>query len=155
MPPQYLARIEASRPALIARARDEYGLEINPGPFGINSRPALIGEKYAEQHGLGKAFHDAVIEAYWSQGQNLEDKSLLADMAEAVGLERDAFLAGLETPEYEETMLQDVAQAHAYGLTAVPALVFDDKYLVVGAQPYAVLKRVIQQCEQERANADT
>ena len=28
------------------RAREQYGLGINSGPFGLNSRPALIADKY-------------------------------------------------------------------------------------------------------------
>ena len=59
MPPEYRRRIEASRPMFNKRAREQYGLEINSGPFGINSRPALVAEKYAESQGKGETFHKA------------------------------------------------------------------------------------------------
>jgi hypothetical protein len=38
------------------RAREQYGLDINAGPFGIDSRSALIAEKYAESQEKGEAF---------------------------------------------------------------------------------------------------
>jgi predicted DsbA family dithiol-disulfide isomerase len=48
-----------------AIARQHYGIEMKQGPFGIDSRPALIGDKYAEAQGKGDAYHDAVFRAYW------------------------------------------------------------------------------------------
>lgn len=149
LPAAYRARIEQARPQFIARAREEYGLDVKPGPFGINSRPALIGEKYAESQGRGRAFHDAVIQAYWQDAQDISDVQLLADLAVAAGLDRERFLAALQTEAVEAEMLADVALAHEYGLTGVPALVFNDKYLVVGAQPYPILEQVVKQCAQE------
>ena len=42
-------------------------------------------------------------------------------------------------------MLADVQQAFDYGLSGVPALVFNNKYLVSGAQPYELLAQVADQ----------
>ena len=83
-------------------------------------------------------------------GQDISDLDTLADLAASVGLDRAAFLAALDDAEYKRAMLADVRQAHAYGLTGVPALVFDDKYLVVGAQPLPILRQVVERCEQEQ-----
>jgi len=151
MPPEYRARIEAGRPRLEAMAREQYGLEINSGPFGIDSRAALVGEKYAEAHGLGTPYHDAVAEAYWQRAKSIDDRELLADLAASVGLDRAGFLAGLDDPAYDREVEEDVAFAHRNGMTGVPALVFGEKYLVMGAQPYTMLKQILQQCEAEAA----
>jgi predicted DsbA family dithiol-disulfide isomerase len=40
-----------------------------------------------------------------------------------------------------------------YGLDGVPALVFADKYLVSGAQPYNVLKQVVEKVQAEQDEA--
>jgi len=149
MPPEYRARIAAGRPRLAAMARQQYGLEINSGPFGIDSRPALIGEKYAQAHGLGAAYHDAVAAAYWQHATSIDDRKVLADIAVSVGLDHDAFLAALEDPAYESAVDDDIAFAHINSMTGVPALVFGEKYLVMGAQPYPVLEQVLRQCEDE------
>ena len=94
MPPEYRARIEAGRPRFAAMAREQYGLAINPGPLGIDSRPALIGEQYAATQGCGDAYHDAVADAYWLQAQSIDNREVLADIAESVGLERAAVPSG-------------------------------------------------------------
>lgn len=149
MPPALRARIEAGRPQFETMARQQYGLEIKAGPFGIDSRAALIGEAYAAAQGLGDAFHDAVAAAYWQQAQPIDDPQVLAELATAVGLSRDAFLAALGQPEYEQAVDADIAWAHANGLTGVPAVVFAERYLVMGAQPYAVFEQVLRQCQSE------
>jgi predicted DsbA family dithiol-disulfide isomerase len=151
IPPQYRARIESSRPMLAQRAREQYGVEINPGPFDTNSRPALIAEKFAEAQGKGNAFHDAVMHAYWQEARAIDDQQVLQEIANSIGLTTDNLSAILQAPQYEAAVNADIMQAQEYGLDAVPALVFADKYLVSGAQPYEVLKRVIEKVQEEEA----
>lgn len=130
-------------------ARERYGLEINSGPFGINSRPALVGAKFAEAQGVGDVYHDAVFRAYWQEAKNIEDLDVLADVATAVGLDHDQFLAALDDPQYQQEMMADVEQAFQYGLSGVPALVYNNKYLVSGAQPYELLAEVAEKARGE------
>jgi predicted DsbA family dithiol-disulfide isomerase len=153
MSPAFLAKIETSRPLFVQRARDDYGLVVNSGPFGVDTRPALIGEQFAKTQGRGEAYHAAVMDAYWLHAAAIDDRALLADLAAQVGLERAAFLAALDDPAYLQTMLADSEDAHAAGITAVPALVFDQRYLVLGAQPYDLLRQVVERCVAEAARA--
>ncbi len=132
------------RPQLYEMARAQYGLELNSGPMGIDSRPALIGAKCAEAQGVGAAYHEAVFAAYWLHAQSIEETAVLADIAESVGLEREAFLAALVDEKWETAVAADIQQAMAYGLSGVPALVFANKYLVTGAQPYQTLVEVTE-----------
>ena len=152
MPPEYRARIVAGQPRLAAMAREQYGLELNAGPFGIDSRPALIGEQYAVTQGRGDAYHDAVADAYWLRAQSIDKREVLADIAESVGLERSAFLTALDAPEYDAAVDAEIAWARENEISGVPALVFAEKYLVVGAQPYPALEHVLLQCEAEAAD---
>ncbi len=146
MPADYQARIESMRPQLYAMAHERYGVEMNSGPFGINSRPALTGAKYAEAQGQGEAYHDAVFRAYWLHAQAIDQPEVLGDIAESLGLDRQAFLAALEEQHYTSEVEQDVEQAAAYGLNGVPAIVYEQRYLVSGAQPTAVLRQVADRC---------
>lgn len=154
LPPEYKEKIMAGRPRLYAIAKEQYGLDLNQGPWGIDSRPALIGAKYAEAQGVGPAYHAGVLQAYWHEAKNIEDRDVLVEIAEQAGLEHAAFLAALDAPPYEEAVLGDVATAHSYGINGVPALVFQNKYLVSGAQPYEVLIQVVDQIRKEEANTE-
>jgi predicted DsbA family dithiol-disulfide isomerase len=147
--PQRRAQIEASRPLLQRRAREQYGLEIHPGPLGIDSRPALIAEKYAESQGKGNAFHTALMQAYWQQGRSIDDQDVLKEIAEQAALNTEHFDDVLANPAFDAEVTADIDLAQEYGLTAVPALVFADRYLVLGAQPYEVLKQVVEKVLEE------
>jgi predicted DsbA family dithiol-disulfide isomerase len=144
MPPQYRAQIEAARPMLLKKAREQYGLDLNVGPSGINSRPALIAEKYAEAQGKGAAFEKAVMQAYWQQARSIDNLDVLKEIAEQVGLATENFTDVLADPTFDTQVSADVELAHEYGLSGVPALIFAERYLVVGAQPYDMLKQVVE-----------
>jgi predicted DsbA family dithiol-disulfide isomerase len=150
IPPEYLARIKASEPRLIQIAGEQYGLELNRGPLGVQSRLALIGAKYAEAQGKGWPYHDAVFRAYWQRANNIGDVDVLAEIARSIGLDRGAFLAALNDEQFEAQVEADVEQAYYYGLTGVPALIFGERYLVSGAQPYEVLRQVVEKVETGR-----
>jgi predicted DsbA family dithiol-disulfide isomerase len=150
IPPEYLARIEATRPRLVKIAREQYGLELNRGPMGIHSRAALIGAKYAEAQGKGPLYHDAVFRAYWQRANNISDVDVLAEIAHSIGLERESFLAALRDERHNAQVDADIDEAYSYGLAGVPALIFGRRYLVSGAQPYEVLRQVVEKVEMER-----
>jgi len=151
IPPEYLARIKATEPRLNRMAREHYGLELNRGPMGVPSRSALIGAKYAEAQGKGPHYHDTVFRAYWQRANNIGDVDVLAEIAQSIGLKREAFLAALQDKSYEARVVNDIEQAYQYGLTGVPALVFDSRYLVSGAQPYDVLQQVVEKVEAQQS----
>ena len=142
--PERQARIQAGRPLLQKRAREQYGLEMNPGPLETDSRPALVLEKYAQTQGKGATFHVAAMRAYWEQGQAIGDTAVLRAIAGEVGLNTKDFEQILTSEGFNEQVDADIEMAREYGLTGVPALIFADHYLVTGAQPYQVLKQIVE-----------
>jgi len=147
IPQAYKEHILNTRPRLYAIAREHYGIEMNPGPFGINSRAALIGAKYAESRGKGDAYHMAVFRAYWERAQPIDSREVLGNIAQEIGLEVEPFLAALDDDWLEAEVLADEEEAMAHGITGVPAIVFLRKYLISAAQPYSVLKEIVEKLE--------
>jgi predicted DsbA family dithiol-disulfide isomerase len=144
----YMERIQAAQPQLRAIASEHYGIAINHGKLGINSRPALIGMKFAEKQGKGDAYHQAVFEAYFTKAQNIEEHTVLGAIAVASGLDHEAFLAALSDSELDSAVSADVLTAHEYQISSVPALIFENKFYIPGAQPYPELVRFVEQMEQ-------
>ena len=91
------------------------------------------------------------MHAYWQEGENIGDANVLKQIADSVGLNTEHFQSVLDNPTYKTEVEQDIQQAHEYGIDAVPALVFDNKYLVLGAQPYDVLQQVVETVQKEHA----
>ncbi|MDZ4766093.1 MAG: DsbA family protein [Chloroflexota bacterium] len=147
--PWYLKRIEESRPRVHQMMRETYGVEINEGRFGITSRKALIGAKYAESvlPDGGLAYHDAVLRAYWMEARDISEVAVLREVAVTLGMDADSFAAALDDETYDEQVSTDVLDAQIKGLSGVPALIFGGKFLLSGAQPVEVLRHVVDRIE--------
>jgi predicted DsbA family dithiol-disulfide isomerase len=148
MPEAYKERIRAAYPQMVAMAQSQYGVTINSGQMGIDSRIAHIASKVADASGKGDDFHAKVFSAYWEQARDISDLNVLAEIAVDCGLDREHFLHELEQPHYEEQVTTDIETAYEYQLSGVPALIIQQKYYIPGAQPYDELVRIMEQLEQ-------
>jgi len=142
IPPEYRARIEQGRAHLEQVARETYGIELKNQRMGVNSRPALIGAKYAESVGHGAVYHDRMMRAYWDEARDIGDMEELVQIAREVGLDAAEYRAALDDPAFIRQVDDDIRQAASSGISGVPAMVFAGKYLVSGAQPPEVLRQV-------------
>jgi predicted DsbA family dithiol-disulfide isomerase len=104
----------------------------------------LIVDKFAEAHGRGEAYHLATLEAYWQHGRDISDMAVLREIAARVGLDPAAVDAAVVNAEYIAQVDADVRLASDYGLTGVPAVVLNSRYLVMGAQPYPTFENAVK-----------
>jgi predicted DsbA family dithiol-disulfide isomerase len=128
---------------LEGRIRDlaeEIGLEMRMPEKLSNSRLALLGGEFAREEGKLEAYHEAVFAAYFQQGKDIGDMEILLDIASGIGLDRDSFRSSLESDRHFPALRESRRQATSLGLSAVPSYLFEDGSVVVGAQPYELLK---------------
>jgi predicted DsbA family dithiol-disulfide isomerase len=144
----YREHIAAVWPQTQQTARERFGVEMKSHRWGVKSRYALEGAKFAEEKGLGDAYHQAMFKAHFVDDQDFGDLNTLAGLATEVGLDRAEFLAALESGVYTVQVDTDISQAMAYGLQGVPATIIEHKYLISGAQPYEALLDIVQQIKQ-------
>ena len=108
-----------------------------------NSRLALELGEFAEQSGKGEAFRTALFDAYFQRTQDMGDEAVLLDVAEEVGLAREAAAECLAERTMKDRVDSQIQEARGYGITGVPTFIIG-KYMVVGAQPYSVLKQAFE-----------
>ena len=118
-------------------------------PYGrrtrtYNSRLAQELGKWADTEWGAEAIHDALFRAYFVEGLNIGNESVLVDIARSVGLPADDARSVLEERRFKEAVDADWAKSRAYGVTAVPTFV-SGGYSVVGAQPYPALEQFLRQ----------
>ena len=89
-------------------------------------------------------YHDTLF-SNWT-GENVGDfsKDNLVKYAEAIHLDTNAFQKCLSDEKYKSKVEQDAAQARTDGVHATPTL-FINGYKVEGAQPYDIIKHVIDE----------
>lgn len=144
----YKARIAAAWPRTQQMAQQNFGVEMKTHRWGVSSRLALEGAKFAEEKGVGPAYHNTMFKAHFAEDRDFGDLAVLANLAGEVGLDRVEFVTAMESRVYAKAVDMDVAQAHAYGINGVPATIIQDKYLVSGAQPLEALQNIIKQVRQ-------
>ena len=100
---------------------------------------------WADQLGHMHALKLALFTAHFTNRRNLSDIAVLADVAAEVRLERHEALLVLE----DQRFASDVRDAEQYwqdqGIRGVPAIVFNNRHLVSGAQGVENYTRILEQ----------
>jgi 2-hydroxychromene-2-carboxylate isomerase len=67
----------------------------------------------------------ALYRAAFAQGRNIAPRDAVADIAAEIGLDREAVLAAIETPEVKEKLRAETENAIARGIFGSPFIVVD------------------------------
>jgi predicted DsbA family dithiol-disulfide isomerase len=105
---------------------------------------ALRVTELARERGLHEPMHDRLMDAYWSEGQNIGDPEVLRALAVEAGLdaaEVDDVLAG---DRYRDLVASSTGQAHSIGINAIPAFLLDRRLVLLGAQPREVFEQAFE-----------
>ena len=106
---------------------------------------AFEGYQYAKDHGKGNDYNHRVLKAFFVEGQDIGQISVLTKLAGEVGLKEREFEEALRTRKYREAHQQ--ALRHAYeeaGVTGVPMFVIGNQVLT-GLQDRETLEAVIEE----------
>lgn len=117
----------------------------------INSRTAHRLSHFAASEGRQHAMVHRLFKAYFTDGLNVGDHAVLADLAAEVGLDRDKALHAIESGAFEEVVDEDIRQARELGISGVPFFVLGGKYGVSGAQPVEAFLQALQSAWADRA----
>lgn len=103
----------------------------------------------AKTKGLGDAAEEALFKAYFTEGKNVSDSSILDSIATEIGLEPGDVALALNEGQYAAAVQQDILEAQQIGVTGVPFFVFDRKYAISGAQPVPAFTQTLEQAHKE------
>lgn len=127
----------------------EVGLRMVQRDVIINSRRALGAAEFAREHGLFDGMHRALFKAHWEGTGRLEDLDDLVRIGTAVGLDGAELRKAIEADRYAAVIDDNRSQAEAVGINAIPAHIFGRRYLVLGAQPDAAFRQVLERIRQD------
>lgn len=89
---------------------------------------------WADQQDRKHDLKMALFTAHFTHGRDLSDATVLADIAGEIGLDRAEAVAVLDDQRFAETVRQQESFWQQQGISGVPAVVFNRKHLVTGAQ---------------------
>ncbi len=130
------------------------GFVYAPNPLMVpNTQLALELGELARSVGLHAPYHEAVMVAMWEQEQDVADPTVLRAVAIAAGLEAEAVDEAIASRRYRQHVVAATEEAHSVGITAVPAFIIADRYLLMGAQPHTAFEQVLEQLAEDQITA--
>jgi len=99
----------------------------------------------AGERGVQDAVKERLLLAYFTEGEAVGDRSVLARLGADAGLDPDEVLSALDEQRYAGAVRDDESEASRLGVSAVPFFVVDRRYGIAGAQPAEEILQVLQQ----------
>ncbi len=100
-----------------------------------NSRFALMASEYARDAGHYDSFHEKMFHAYFTEGLDIGNQSIIADVARKSGLDEKETHNAVRDGRYASRLNEARKEGQLIGLTGVPLFIIEKKYQIVGAQP--------------------
>jgi len=134
---------QASNNQIVAQAKS-IGLNYNFDTLmPTNTFDAHRLSHFAKTEGKMNALAERLLKAYFVDSLDISNHTVLADLAAEVGLDRNQALNVLESDQFTEDVRKDEQTAKDLQITGVPYFVFNDHYVVSGAQPTEVFLKVL------------
>lgn len=106
---------------------------------------------WAGDQGRQTELKEALFKAFFTDGQDVSDVEILADVCAGVGLDRDEALAVLADARYGQSVRDDQREWVEQGIQAVPTFVINGQYMVQGAQDAEAFGRMLDRLLERHA----
>lgn len=105
---------------------------------------------WAAKNGHGHALKMALFSAYFTNQQDVNDPTVLMSIVESLDLDTESARQVLDDGIYQQAVRSEQQVWTSRGITGVPAMVFNNQYLVSGAQGVDSYTEIL-----EKINADS
>jgi predicted DsbA family dithiol-disulfide isomerase len=108
---------------------------------------------WAEAEGRQLELKRALFAAYFTDGRNPSDREVLVDLAAQAGLDPARAREVLESGRYADEVRERELFYGRQGISAVPSVIVNDKYLIQGGQPVEIFEQALRQIALEKPPA--
>jgi 2-hydroxychromene-2-carboxylate isomerase len=108
----------------------------------ISTQRALVAADRLFGQAAVRKLGRALFDAYWVQGRDVADKTVIADVATKAGLDAAAIVAGIDAPETKDRLRADTEEAVARGAFGAPSF-FVGQEMFFGNDRIAHLERLV------------
>jgi predicted DsbA family dithiol-disulfide isomerase len=96
----------------------------------------------------------ALLTAYHTSGKNPGDRTVLLDTVSTIGLDAAEAARVFDSGEFADDVREAEALWQSRGISSVPAVVLNERYLISGGQPPEAFEQALRQVMQEMAEED-
>ncbi len=117
----------------------------------VNSFKAHCLLDFAASRGIQHPMKLALFKAHFSDGLDVSDDTVLLSIAQEQGLPRAEAEAALSAEHHANAVRAQERVWAENGISGVPTMIFNEKYLVTGAQPPAAYADLLRKCAAQAA----
>jgi 2-hydroxychromene-2-carboxylate isomerase len=115
-----------------------------PKVFPVNSVAAMRGVLAAFEQGRGVEFSRAAFEAYWGEDRDISRTDVVADIASRAGLEPEALLARIASPEIKDRLRANTDGLIARGGYGSPTIIVNGDDLYFGNDRLVLVREALR-----------
>jgi predicted DsbA family dithiol-disulfide isomerase len=148
---EHIVRKYGRTPAQVAQAQTELrergakvGFSFGPRTRIYNTFDAHRLLHWAEIKGKQLPLKRALLQTYHGEGNSTSDRNVLVEAAQSVGLDVVEARAVLQSGEYANEVRSEEEKYQAMGIRSVPSIIFNNRYLLSGAQPVEAFEEFIK-----------
>ncbi|MDB4179404.1 DsbA family oxidoreductase [Amylibacter sp.] len=134
----------------IDKTATETGLSLNFG--GIKRTPNTIDAHrlihWAGIEGRQNSIIDRLFKAYFQEGRDISEHSVLTRIASAAGMDQDVVRSLLKSDADKEDIKARDTDARKRGIQGVPAFVVANEYIIQGAQTIDIWDNIIKEIQE-------
>lgn len=151
---EHLMRKYGSTPEQLAQNREAIRARGAALGFTFNARNRIYNTfdahrllHWASQQDPAReqALKQALLRAYFTDGENVSSKDVLTRIAAETGLDAIRARAILDSDEYADEVRARERYYLERGINSVPAIIFNERHLISGGQPVEVFERALRQ----------
>jgi predicted DsbA family dithiol-disulfide isomerase len=146
---RYARRFGSEAPAMLKRVEDEAAKDGIAMRFDraltANTFDAHRALSFAARYGKARELEMSLYRAYFTDGLDISDRSVLADRASSVGLDRTEMLDLLNGDGGVDEVRSELDAAVAGGIRGVPGFLFDNQVFVPGAVDTGTFLRILEE----------
>lgn len=109
--------------------------------------------QFAKSKGKGDAAEERLFKAYFTEGKNTADHTVLLQLGKEIGLDEAELRTVLSTDAFAKEVKADIQEAEQIGVSGVPFFVLDRKFAVSGAQDPEVFLKSLTKAFDEKTKA--
>jgi predicted DsbA family dithiol-disulfide isomerase len=148
----YLSKKYGRTPEQIAETQEmirergaSVGFEFGPRTRVFNTFDAHRLLHWAGLDGKQLPLKLALLRAYHGEGKDTSDHAMLVEAAQSVGLDAEQARTVLQSGAYADEVRAEEQQVQQMGIQSVPAIIFNEQYLISGGQPVETFENAIKQ----------
>ncbi|MCU5783128.1 2-hydroxychromene-2-carboxylate isomerase [Alcanivorax balearicus MACL04] len=121
------------------------GLEINwPEVFPVNSVKAMRGCLWLAPQGKLVPFARAMFQSYWRDGKDIAQDDQLIPILDQLGVDREAFFAGIQEPGIKDQLRENTEAAMRRGGFGSPTIFVDGDDMYFGNDRMPLIQAAIE-----------